>query len=703
MKKILPFLALLLVGCSSFDEVSIQESPIIASVATEEMATRATLVENTTTLAEVFPTMTIQTGSTKIDVATTELVKGNYNTGWYWGNSSKTFVSYPSGIINPTISDGTMSFDFELNENNADKDIVVAVDKKNNAPLEFKYRHIFCTVNVIYKSLQTAHNVSAVYVQGQSSGHCTVSSSTVSWQKPTDSSSAWTWSDLTARKAYYNEQNMKVTPFMLVPLTETVSRPKVTIIIDGKSISHVVECAPEAGKIINVYVVDKDGKTDFTEIEEAHVSDEKKVITEDDGSYSIQLTPYITGTITSEKVSIPTNTVLVLDASGSMKDVLTNAPLATHRYEKVNGWYKMTDNGFEGLDVEKASSVEGYYVASVSAFKTLRDVRYSDGSWQYHNETFNMWKTIMDSNFQITIYRRKSTVMKAACVDFVEALAKTGDTHYVSVVEFGVPTYGATTLANSIDVNSATGKSDLITAINKVTYNGATPADEGFKSAKSLMKDKSKYYNSIIFITDGEPNHGSGFDSDVANTTVSLSNDCKVDYDCHVYSIGIFDSGSKPSNSCVGFMERVSSNYKGATTYTNGERVSSSYYSLATTEDAVVLMLNNAYQEIDKATASLPVDGTAELRFIFSDLFDLSSASLIAPAACNYNTDWRTTGTLVITGFNYQSLMHANFLIQNLKLKDPNFKGTACSFLSGSGLWYKGVCVEEFHGTDFTL
>ena len=147
---------------------------------------------------------------------------------------------------------------------------------------------------------------------------------------------------------------------------------------------------------------------------------------------------------------------------------------------------------------------------------------------------------------------------------------------------------------------------------------GATAADYAMDLTRTLVnQSKTEAENSsdrknakrvVIFFTDGEPNHSSGFDEDVANDAIASAKTIKSD--AYIYTIGVFEAAdaSDTNGSFNAYMHGMSSNYPDATTYKDlGGRAKDSngndtqYYKAA--ENAADL--NNIFTEIGDAIASL--------------------------------------------------------------------------------------------------
>ena len=97
---------------------------------------------------------------------------------------------------------------------------------------------------------------------------------------------------------------------------------------------------------------------------------------------------------------------------------------------------------------------------------------------------------------------------------------------------------------------------------------GGQYGDWGSDTYQGARGDAQKV---VIFFTDGEPNHGSGFDDDVAATSVNTAHTMKQD-GTTVYTIGVLngaDPSADPADRWTSdvnkYLHAVSSNYKDAT------------------------------------------------------------------------------------------------------------------------------------------
>lgn len=164
--------------------------------------------------------------------------------------------------------------------------------------------------------------------------------------------------------------------------------------------------------------------------------------------------------------------------------------------------------------------------------------------------------------------------------------------------------YNYTQIVSGYKAYTSTNKAELQGKVNALEPAGATSADYGMDHAKTLVKQSKDDANRknakriVIFFTDGEPNHHSGFDGDVANDAIMIAKGIKVDAD--IYTIGVFKDADASITGGTGlwwtnkekfnaYMHGMSSNYPNATKYNGlGDRApDSDFYKAA--EDASTL------------------------------------------------------------------------------------------------------------------
>lgn len=158
--------------------------------------------------------------------------------------------------------------------------------------------------------------------------------------------------------------------------------------------------------------------------------------------------------------------------------------------------------------------------------------------------------------------------------------------------------------------------SGLTNTVKGLRASGATSADYAFDRAQEALKyqPRANAKKVVIFFTDGEPNHGRGFDPIVAATAVNKAKSLK-DAGTTIYSIGVV-SGANPGDTTSDlnkYMHGISSNYPDATATSSehlwgkfwsvnlGDRAeNSSYYKAATDAGQLNNIFESIYQEITK-------------------------------------------------------------------------------------------------------
>lgn len=200
----------------------------------------------------------------------------------------------------------------------------------------------------------------------------------------------------------------------------------------------------------------------------------------------------------------------------------------------------------------------------------------------------------------------------------------------------GYYTYNYTQVVSNYKAYTNDNKSELKNKVNALRPAGATAADYAMDQAKKQVNqsksdeaanpDRKNVKRIVIFFTDGEPNHGTGFDEDVANTAIQTAKGIKAD--AKMYSIGVFkNADASITTGGSGFfggwtdkemfntyMHGMSSNYPDATSYDNlGTRAKTSdgtetaFYKAATQASE----LNHIFTEIQEeiiATAQSPTE-----------------------------------------------------------------------------------------------
>ena len=160
------------------------------------------------------------------------------------------------------------------------------------------------------------------------------------------------------------------------------------------------------------------------------------------------------------------------------------------------------------------------------------------------------------------------------------------------------------------------GKGAITSQINALRPSGATRADYGMSQAQKALNDARPGAKTVVvFFTDGTPTTSNEFSESVANRAVSTAKALK-DGGTTIYTVGI-QNGANPSADPNGwgatnenkFLHAVSSNYPAATEYDRlGARATDSdFYKTATSADGLKDVFSGISQEIANA-AGHPTD-----------------------------------------------------------------------------------------------
>lgn len=280
-----------------------------------------------------------------------------------------------------------------------------------------------------------------------------------------------------------------------------------------------------------------------------------------DSQFLLTLEAFATGSTTTTTSTAPVDIVLVLDVSGSMDD-----PINGYGSQDKIDALKTAVNGFIDKVAEKSpnSNIAVVKFAGKEKTETGND-KYR--SWGYY---YNYSQTVID--------------LTAA----------------------------------------GTGAAALKDAVIALDPDGSTAADYGMNRAKSIIDSvkNNDHQKVVIMFTDGEPNHSSGFETDVANDAIKASKSIK-DAGATVYTIGCF--GTTPSSDTDTYMNYVSSNYPNATSMTSGGAKAdpANYYKTVSS----AADLNNIFTEISQTVGGTTVTlgSTSVLRDVISDSFTLPS------------------------------------------------------------------------------
>lgn len=320
----------------------------------------------------------------------------------------------------------------------------------------------------------------------------------------------------------------------------------------------------------------------FADGEDKGVVANKKVSANEDGTYTLTLEAYATGssitTVTEE--SVPLDIVLVLDVSGSMDE---NIP---GNYVKTKDNIATVMSNFSTKDYYYYTNSNYYKITKVESGRNGYTISY------YRNRT----RTATVSNSS-SIYEEESApvkklqALKDACKVFISNVAKESNNdcmHKISIVKFAGPTsdnVGNDRVKNSffgiewdgenysqVVMNLTDSKSSVLTTtIDALVADGATHADYGMEHAAKVLSDNTQVRADskkiVVMFTDGTPTSGNTFEASVANGAITASKSLK-EKDVVVYTVGVF--GGDQSDEINQYMSAVSSDVKTASEYTDG-------------------------------------------------------------------------------------------------------------------------------------
>lgn len=319
---------------------------------------------------------------------------------------------------------------------------------------------------------------------------------------------------------------------------------------------------------------------------------------DNDGNYTVRLEAYATGAQTTVVSTKPCDIVLVLDVSGSMDDAISR----NDRTKKLTALKNAVNNFIDQVAAKETDGV----THRISIVKFAGETTDKVGNDTY-DVTTGIWP-----------------------------FKETNTYNYSQIVK------GLT--------DAKSGQAKLKEAVNALKAAGATSADYGMEHAQTVLAGaRSDATKVVVMFTDGEPNHYSDFDQDVADAAISAAKSLKAD-GATVYTVGCMDgaNGTPVTNinrvsNVNKYMHLVSSNYKNATKMddpgaaTYPENKNESYYLTANT----AAELENAFESINKQTGGSKTEltSTAVLQDAVTPYFEIPGGTnaevTLKTANCN--------------------------------------------------------------------
>ena len=375
-----------------------------------------------------------------------------------------------------------------------------------------------------------------------------------------------------------------------------------------------------------------------------------------DGTYTIQLESWVTGTVESTTGSVPLDIVLVLDQSGSMNgDKLANLKNAvydfvtainndatTHSVEhriaivgfasdKKDG---MSNSGTVSPDSSQSSWINtGLFIGGkLKNYQTYQ----GQGTWE------NVYLPNGEDPQNTYEYRAYYNLAYRPGIEYngqewgywtllgswnpvkPKTSAEDNDTDHVQVQRRAKKGYIDLTPAD-YQAALVDSKSQAITdAIGNLAASGATRASYGMEMASNVFANNFSEGRSrvVVFFTDGEPGR-TGYSQSEANSAIGKAYTAKNTYNAKVFSVGMIDDdGGNVGN----FMNYVSSNYPDAQSMNDaGEPADTKYYMNVKGGD-----LSAVFQQISGSILkpSVEADASTILTDTLSEYFAFDGAAV---------------------------------------------------------------------------
>lgn len=425
----------------------------------------------------------------------------------------------------------------------------------------------------------------------------------------------------------------------------------------------------------------------------------KTATLEDDGTYTIQLEAFSTGETLTVMKQTPTDIVLVLDVSGSMKEQLDNTRIEDGYVPATGKVSDMPTDVYHHCPDGTYSTVKwkderragfGHIRFTCDHCGVTRSLMYTAGIAKPSKiEGQDGWALYKKGSH----YAYKLEVLQMAAKQFIQEVAArnaaiddSSNQHRVSIVKFASEKHDAigndfndngynyTQIVDPLTVVDSKNAEKLNTDIDSFSAAGATSVDYGMEYAKSILDPvrSADRKQVVIVFTDGDPTHSSGFVKDVANAAIGTAKTLKSN-GVSIYTIGVFDKANPDDTktNTNAYMNAMSSNYPEATYYTElGPGSNNGYYKVAQNTNE----LNNIFTSIseDVNYSKVTLDDKAVIKDIMGDGFTLTDNSAATAYSVPYtgkdtngNRTFGTTPTpytatinndgktVSVTGFDY--------------------------------------------------
>lgn len=369
----------------------------------------------------------------------------------------------------------------------------------------------------------------------------------------------------------------------------------------------------------------------------------KEVVENADGTYTLNLSTYVTGeTITTtEDVHVPVDAVLVIDLTDDMLNPLTSSPvIATRKNTGSTLHPNWVDSGFDNLDITKP---QGYYSDQVAGGYP-RSIRYANNRWEYYEETFGTGWTKIEGNsvFSHAIYKSKLGAVMDAAFGFIDAVyndAVANDVDSkISIVTFG----GSSTIkSNALSVRD--NLADLKATVSSLGYStngnlqGSLGTNYGMTNAASILTGVNRVSSKVAVLFTGT-SYSNSYNTYYANNAIVQAKSIK-DIGGLVYSIGAYNG--TPNTNTTKMLNYISSNYpKAASWSAPGTSASTAYYQNAQSESDLSSIFTTIATETTTGGATVKMTESVLICDIITSNFVIqggASASNITVYAIPHN------------------------------------------------------------------
>lgn len=409
------------------------------------------------------------------------------------------------------------------------------------------------------------------------------------------------------------------------------------------------------------------------------VESSKTVTDNGDGTYTVSIDAFATGSVRDVSVQEPMDIVLVLDVSGSMDKPYD------YQVEGFKPYNGRNDDAYKNANFLYYNDNGVYRKVVVEIEEGWWSTTYTYLYYNAENNLIELATSSRDNGYApdgIVIANRasenKMDALKKAVTDFIAIVDEKNENvsedlkHRVALVKFagdkkdtvGNDTYKDSdyTYNNSQIVAELTTDTDsVITKMNAINAAGATSADYGLQHAKTVLVNSTRK-RLVLFFTDGTPNHGSGFTLSVANDAISAAYDLKQhknaagEFDTTIYSVCIESEANVGTTLPTGdkninrFMHFISSNYPNATSMsgpTTGGSVlqpdGSSYYLTPASAGGLSSVFTQIANQV--GSTSVTLGSETVIKDVMTDAFrvpegaDASSISVTIESHTGDNAD----------------------------------------------------------------